>query len=130
VIHAITLKQPWAWAVIHGGKDIENRGVGVAGRLRNLRGKRLAIHAGRTYDPDDFDACKSILRGIGPPPPSPEELYFGGIIGAVTIGSVVEKSRSPWFSGPFGIVFLEPEPLEFMEVRGWPGVFKPPELQK
>ena len=22
---ALTIKQPWAWAIIHAGKDIENR---------------------------------------------------------------------------------------------------------
>jgi hypothetical protein len=26
---AITVKQPWAWAIIHGGKDIENKRQGL-----------------------------------------------------------------------------------------------------
>jgi hypothetical protein len=42
-LRAITVKQPWAWAIAHGGKNIENRS-------RNLtyRG-RLAIHAGKAW---------------------------------------------------------------------------------
>jgi hypothetical protein len=42
---AITLKQPWAWAVVHG-KPIENRKVGFPTRHRGP----LAIHAGKGYD--------------------------------------------------------------------------------
>jgi len=37
---ALTVKQPWAWAIIHGGKDVENRS-----RPTKHRGQ-LYIHAG------------------------------------------------------------------------------------
>ncbi len=39
-LRAITVKNPWAWAIAHGGKAIENRPRGVS-----YRGP-LAIHAG------------------------------------------------------------------------------------
>lgn len=39
-VRAITVKQPWAWAIAHGGKNIENRSRPVA-----YRGP-LLIHAG------------------------------------------------------------------------------------
>lgn len=39
---AITLLAPWAWAVAHAGKDIENRKT----RCPSLLGERIAIHAG------------------------------------------------------------------------------------
>ena len=46
---ALTVKQPWAWAIIHGGKDVENRSW-----MPNLgpRGMRIAIHAGKGWDKD------------------------------------------------------------------------------
>lgn len=40
---ALTVQQPWAWAIIHGGKDVENRT-----QLWRHRGP-LAIHAGRRW---------------------------------------------------------------------------------
>lgn len=39
-LRAITVKNPWAWAITHGGKTVENRPRGVS-----YRGP-LAIHAG------------------------------------------------------------------------------------
>jgi hypothetical protein len=40
-MRVLTVKQPWAWAIIHGGKDVENR-------VRSLGPYRgdVAIHAG------------------------------------------------------------------------------------
>lgn len=40
---ALTVKNPWAWAIIHGGKDVENRS-----RPTKHRGQ-LYIHAGLAY---------------------------------------------------------------------------------
>ena len=37
---ALTVRQPWAWAIVHAGKRIENRT-----RRTNFRG-RFYIHAG------------------------------------------------------------------------------------
>lgn len=39
-IRALTIKQPWAWAIAHGGKTVENRTWGTS--YRGL----VAIHAG------------------------------------------------------------------------------------
>lgn len=38
---ALTVRQPWAWAIIHGGKNVENRGAGFT---KTYRGP-LLIHA-------------------------------------------------------------------------------------
>lgn len=37
----LTVRQPWAWALIHGGKDVENRVRNIAGAYRGP----VAIHA-------------------------------------------------------------------------------------
>lgn len=37
----LTVRQPWAWAIIHGGKDVENRVCNIAGSYRGP----VAIHA-------------------------------------------------------------------------------------
>ncbi|MDN4173939.1 hypothetical protein QWY28_13340 [Nocardioides sp. SOB77] len=41
---ALTVQQPWAWAIVHGGKDVENRT-----QAWSYRGP-LAIHAGLRTD--------------------------------------------------------------------------------
>ena len=38
----LTVRQPWAWAIVHGGKDVENRVRNLAGDYRGP----IAIHAG------------------------------------------------------------------------------------
>lgn len=40
------MRQPWAWAIVHGGKDVENRSRNLAGSYRGP----VAIHAGLVED--------------------------------------------------------------------------------
>lgn len=55
----LTVRQPWAWAIIHGGKDVENR-------VRNLAGDYcgpVAIHAGlATFE--DTGQYREVTRAI------------------------------------------------------------------
>lgn len=41
----LTVRQPWAWAIIHGGKDVENRVRNIAGDYRGP----VAIHVAGKY---------------------------------------------------------------------------------
>ena len=121
---AISVRQPWAWAVVHGGKDIENRSKSVAGRFRSLAGQEIAIHAAYNMaDQEYFEAVEWMAR-LGVKPPPPDDLWYGGIIGVATVGAVLEKSSSPWFDGPFGVRLEKPRAVDFIGCRGWPGVFK------
>jgi hypothetical protein len=51
-MRAITVRQPWAWAIVHGGKDVENRTRNIAGAYRGP----VAIHAGKTLDEGAVDS--------------------------------------------------------------------------
>jgi|PlaIllAssembly_1097288.scaffolds.fasta_scaffold363432_2 hypothetical protein len=95
---AISLKQPYAWAVIFGGKDIENRTWNT-----KYRGE-LAIHASSS-------ALKDYWWPRGTPKPLSGDLRSSVIIGVVDLVDVVEKSRSKWFGGPYGFVLKNPKPL-------------------
>lgn len=44
-MRGLTVRQPWAWAIVHGGKDVENR----TRSLGPYRGP-VAIHAGLAID--------------------------------------------------------------------------------
>ena len=41
-LRVLTVRQPWAWAIVHGGKDVENRVRNIAGDYRGP----ISIHAG------------------------------------------------------------------------------------
>lgn len=45
-MRVLTVRQPWAWAIIHGGKDVENRVRNIAGAHRGP----VAIHAALQWD--------------------------------------------------------------------------------
>lgn len=47
----LTVRQPWAWAIIHGGKDVENRVRNIAGDYRGP----VAIHVGLRDDDPAFE---------------------------------------------------------------------------
>lgn len=99
---ALTIKQPWAWAIINAKrkrKDIENRTW-----TTSLRGT-IAIHAGKAVVRDaEFPG--------GASQPKDGELEAGAIIGVVDLLKVVEEHTSPWFWGPYGFVLGNPRPLK------------------
>ncbi len=45
---ALSIKQPWAWAILNAGKDIENRNWKT-----NFRGK-FYIHASKKFDKSGY----------------------------------------------------------------------------
>lgn len=111
---AISIRQPWAWLIAAGFKDVENRPW-----KRNYRGPIL-IHASKTTSRRErveaWDFVRSICRDrpdewakifkarlkLGTP--CRVSLPTGAIIGQAEIVDVVTESESPWFVGPFGFV--------------------------
>lgn len=69
IVKTLSIKQPWAWAILNAGKDIENRS-----RSTSFRG-RILIHTGKNIDNDGIDYLNAI--GISCP------LFFqtGGLVG-------------------------------------------------
>lgn len=89
----LTVRQPWAWALIHGGKDVENRSRNIAGDYRGP----VAIHVSKT------PACR-----IG------EHLTSGGVDFERDKSGYLARSerfawpyRLPWWDGHvIGVVDL------------------------
>ena len=76
---AISIRQPWAWLIVNGYKDVENRTWST-----KYRGPIL-IHTGKKLDPA-FDELREELReefDIHVPPR--KELPRGGVVGQTTI---------------------------------------------
>ena len=119
---AISIRQPWAWAIINAGKDIENRDWKT-----KFRGP-VCIHAAKVMTSDDWHAGMECMEwrfipSKACPPPKSRLLLKGGIIGVAEIVDCVEASASPWFFGRYGFVLRNARPVEFIPVKGALGFF-------
>ena len=96
----LSIRQPWAWLVVNGWKNIENRGWAT-----KYRGQ-LLIHASVAVTRADYEACRIFVDGIHEDLAMPmfEDLPRGGIVGDVTLLDCVREHYSPWFTGPVGWV--------------------------
>lgn len=93
---ALTLKQPWATAIVKLGKDVENRSWTTP-----FRGE-LAIHAGKSVDP------LADLSGYA----LSESLPSGCVVAVVELRDVVRDSTSEWArDGHYHWVLSDVHPL-------------------
>lgn len=113
LLPALSIQQPWAYAIVHLGKDIENRVWWT--KLR----EKFFIHASKTIDQEGYVFLTE--RNLYVPPPN--EIERGGIIGTAELTGCVKKSSSPWFFGPYGFELSNQKPLKFQYARGQLGFF-------
>jgi len=120
---ALSIRQPWAWAIIYAGKDIENRTT-FAVTKGGMTPRRIAVHAAKGLKRNEYDIAAEFMKKIGVVCPPACELKRGGIIGAVDVTAVVRESQSKWFFGPRGLVLANPVPCDFIPSVGALGFFK------
>lgn len=108
-IPALTLKAPWGWAVMHAGKDIENRSHR---RFANLRGETAIHHSQRVSRAEYMEACEFIRRVSGLEAPHYDQAGHGCILGTVEVTNFVSYSQSAWYMGEYGLVLRDPQPFE------------------
>jgi hypothetical protein len=120
---ALAVRQPWAWAIIHAGKPLENRSQGAVRHLVPLTGLR-AIHASAGMTRDEYEEGRDFMATLGVKCPAPADLLRGGIIGTVQVTGVIKESDSPWFFGPRALVLTDPKPCELVPVVGALGYFR------
>jgi len=97
---ALSIHQPWAWAIMAGRKAVENRSWPT-----KYRGD-LLIHAGRNRS----TLARIHLPGLDPP----SKLVFGGLIGVVTLSDclpIARAPRLPFAEGPWCWILTHPRPL-------------------
>lgn len=114
----LAIKQPHAWLIVNGYKDIENRSWSTSyrGPLLVLSSKQPAMSIPET---------KAYFRGVKLPLPKVWEL--GGIVGYVEVVDCVTSHPSGWFSGPYGLVLTNARPLPFYPYKGRLGLFDIPD---
>jgi len=142
---ALTIKAPWAQAIVHGTKRIENR---TWKPHADVIGKRIAIHCGKSLArPRDYDDPRASVQldeahrwcvGTG-------RVEAGHIIGTARVSGYVGPSRAvgggglwsadqiiavrdhPWWIGPIGWLLEDVRAVEPVAARGQVGMWTVPE---
>jgi len=138
-IKALSIMQPWAWLIVNGHKNIENREWST--KFRGL----VAIHAGKKEDEDcvleltrpdgpfhpvtgnpiDIDTGSKLISSDGEWDTYSNPAWNdqrGGIVGVAEIVNCIRRPHlltdDPWFVGQYGFVIANARPVPFIPVKG------------
>ena len=123
----LSVRQPWAWAIVRGLKDIENRGW-----CNHFRGP-LLIHAAKKRPPERelrqmWGICSNMVGAEKLAALQAEyeaAVVYGALVGRVEMTDCVESHESPWFFGDFGFVLEGAEAFDLpVPMRGYLGIFR------
>ena len=99
---AITLWQPWAYAICHLVKRVENRRWSPP---TSLIGQRIALHAGARLDREALEFLRHEGYAV------PNDVPHKAIVAVATLASVatwqigaVPTEHRRWYCGPYGWV--------------------------
>lgn len=122
---ALSIKQPWAWLIIHGGKDIENRSWHT-----KFRG-RFLVHASMGMSALEYEHARAFacMAAPGIVLPAAKDLIRGGIIGSVDLVDSLDTSDSPWYMGQKAFLLCDPRPSPFQPYKGRLQFFEVPDLE-
>ncbi|MEM7296019.1 MAG: hypothetical protein AAF330_05245 [Pseudomonadota bacterium] len=111
------MRQPWAWAILYGGKVIENRSLASI-RAGGTDCRRIAIHAAAGMTEEEYRWGVWRLQQHGVRAPRPEELPRRAIIGTVDVVDIISASESAWFGGDHGLLLEHPIPCAPVPASG------------
>ncbi len=126
---ALSIRQPWAWAILNAGKRIENRSR-KDGRIPDVCRHRgpLLVHASKGCTDGDWYEAATWMRA-GPLPPSGNfarsavtipllrDLPRGGIIGQVDAWAHINPDGRVWHDVEETREMIHPEDL--VDLRWW-----------
>jgi len=118
----LSIRQPWAWLITNGHKDIENRTWSTSHRGGFL------VHAGQTVDKQYWEIRKQVASEFGIEIPDWQDLPTGGIVGYSEIVDCVEESDSPWWQNKsrYGFKLANSTPCELIPCPGKLSFFESP----
>src|SRR6266540_4068621 len=96
-LRLLTVKQPHAWDIVHGSKDVENR----TWRFWMPLGTIIGIHAALRFDMDALAEHPPVPNRVGDKLhysawPTREQLPRGCVVGFATVVDDVTDSTSRW----------------------------------
>ena len=117
----LSVRAPWAWLLINGIKDIENR------NQKALFRGTIALHSSKSNLKGEYAAALELIknRGLDVELPPLEQLPIGGIVGLIDLMDCTESSDSPWYiPGNYAWHMANPQPGPFVPQQGQLGFFK------
>lgn len=126
MLTCLSVRQPWAWALMTGIKDVENRDW----RVPVQTGQLLGIHASKGCTRAEWEDAAAFIQDVAQVrPPRLEDLraqgQVGALLGTVEVVGLVERGRSPWFVGRYGIEVRRPRLLDKpLPMNGRLGLFE------
>lgn len=119
-IRALSVRQPWAWLIVNGYKDVENRSWSTKHR------GPLLIHAGLSDANLNEETLRAYEQQYGVKLPLPNAYELGGIVGLVDVVDCKPRTNSKWHvRGQTGWVLAYPKRLSFRPCKGAVSLFKP-----
>jgi hypothetical protein len=132
-MRALSILQPYAWAIAKGHKPVENRDWPPP---KYIIGQRIAIHASKKVVGEDGQVdFESDLTDFGIEYPEWEHMPYGAIVATALVKGFVTSSGAKtlprnayrWFTGTFGWLLDDiielPEPVP---ARGMLGLWTVP----
>jgi len=120
-LKCLSVNQPYASAIIAGGKDIENRTWAAS-----YRGP-LLIHASANVARLRDDVLGWVRERCPGCPADAADFTLGKVIGIVTLDNCVDiasRALSRWAEGPVRWLVSRPVALPAFPARGKPGLFE------
>lgn len=112
-VPVLTVRQPWAFLIMAGHKDVENR------TWRTAHRGRIAIHAARNVDLSGYEMAERLGLEV------PDDLPVGMVLGTVRLRFVVDDSESPWATpGCWHWCLESPRAVRPFPARGQMGLWK------
>lgn len=139
---ALSVRQPWTFAITDLGKSVENRTWETKYRGPILLHAALGctrrewtyfyngVHSGTA------PYAEAALRALGNKKvPELNDLPRGGFVARANIIECIHESEkhflrpedNPWFFGPYGFILNSVEPIKFVPYRGALGFFNVPD---
>jgi len=121
---ALSIRQPWAHAIVFLGKSLENRNWGNihASPNKRFRGP-ICIHASSGMTRDEYEDAKAFMARFGVVCPPPADLVRGAIIGTAKVIGWVTSSQNNWWMGPGALVLDDIKPADPIPCKGELGFF-------
>ena len=91
---ALSIRSPWAWLIVHGRKNIENRSWNTGYRGRFL------VHATGTKLKEEYESALRMTDFFEVELPPIDELPVGQIIGSVSLERITEPRDLPEWGDP------------------------------
>jgi len=123
-VYALSLRQPCAWLVVHGGKNIENR----RWLRREFPRGPILLHAAQGMTGAEYTAAVRFAQRVAPGiivPPA-RDLPRGGFVGRCRITGVLSFDERmyfdlprPWaMDGQYSYSLVDVAPVPFVPARG------------